>query len=41
VEVCPAKSKEETRKKAINMAPRKVLETSAPNIDFFETMPLK
>jgi pyruvate-ferredoxin/flavodoxin oxidoreductase len=41
VEVCPAKSKEETGKKAINMgwkAP--ILEAEKTNVNFFETLPV-
>ncbi|MFO1154393.1 MAG: pyruvate:ferredoxin (flavodoxin) oxidoreductase [Rhodospirillales bacterium] len=41
VEVCPAKSKEETGKKAINMAPKApVLEAARTNVSFFETLPV-
>ena len=41
VEVCPAKSKEETGKKAINMAPKEpVLESARADIAFFETLPV-
>ena len=41
VEVCPAKSKEETGKKAINMAWKEpILETARDNIRFFETLPV-
>jgi pyruvate-ferredoxin/flavodoxin oxidoreductase len=41
VEVCPAKSKEETGKKAINMSWKEpILETARENIRFFETLPV-
>ena len=41
VEVCPAKSKEESGKKAINMAWKEpILETTKADIDFFETLPV-
>jgi pyruvate-ferredoxin/flavodoxin oxidoreductase len=41
VEVCPAKSKEETGKKAINMSWKEpILETARDNIRFFETLPV-
>jgi pyruvate-ferredoxin/flavodoxin oxidoreductase len=40
VEVCPARSKEETGRKAINMqAKEPILETERDNIAFFETIP--
>ena len=40
VEVCPARSKEQTSKKAINMALKDpILETERENIEFFETLP--
>ena len=40
VEVCPAKSKEQTGRKAINMALKEpVLEDEKANIRFFETLP--
>ena len=40
VEVCPAKSKEQVGKKAINMAPKDpILEDERRNIGFFETIP--
>ena len=40
VEVCPAKSKEQTGRKAINMAIKEpVLEAERANIGFFETLP--
>jgi pyruvate-ferredoxin/flavodoxin oxidoreductase len=40
VEVCPAKSKEQTGRKAINMALKEpVLENERANIGFFETLP--
>ena len=40
VEVCPAKSKEETRTKALNMRLKEpVLEQERANIRFFETLP--
>ncbi len=40
VEVCPAKSKEQVGKKAINMAPKDpILEDERHNIRFFETIP--
>ncbi|MFO1432087.1 MAG: pyruvate:ferredoxin (flavodoxin) oxidoreductase [Candidatus Competibacteraceae bacterium] len=40
VEVCPAKSKEQVGKKAINMAPKDpILEDERRNIRFFETIP--
>jgi len=40
VEVCPAKSKEQVSKKAINMAPKDpILEDERRNIGFFETIP--
>jgi pyruvate-ferredoxin/flavodoxin oxidoreductase len=41
VEVCPAKSKEETGKKAINMSWKEpILESARQDIDFFETLPV-
>jgi pyruvate-ferredoxin/flavodoxin oxidoreductase len=41
VEVCPAKSKEETGKKAINMSSKEpILESARDNIRFFETLPV-
>ncbi len=41
VEVCPAKSKEEAGKKAINMAWKQpILDASRNEIDFFETLPI-
>ncbi|TVR83496.1 MAG: pyruvate:ferredoxin (flavodoxin) oxidoreductase [Rhodospirillales bacterium] len=41
VEVCPAKSKEETGKKAINMGWKEpVLDAEKENIRFFETLPV-
>ena len=41
VEVCPAKSKEETGKKAINMAWKDpILEQAKANVTFFETLPV-
>ncbi|MFZ1414619.1 MAG: pyruvate:ferredoxin (flavodoxin) oxidoreductase [Defluviicoccus sp.] len=41
VEVCPAKSKEETGKKAINMGWKDpILESAKTDIDFFETLPV-
>ncbi len=41
VEVCPAKSKEETGKKAINMAAKApVLDAARADIAFFETLPV-
>ncbi len=41
VEVCPAKSKEETGKKAINMAWKDdFLESAKKNVTFFETLPV-
>jgi pyruvate-ferredoxin/flavodoxin oxidoreductase len=41
VEVCPAKSKEQTGKKAINMALKDpILEAERENIAFFETIPV-
>jgi pyruvate-ferredoxin/flavodoxin oxidoreductase len=41
VEVCPAKSKEETGKKAINMGWKdSILESTKADIDFFETLPV-
>jgi pyruvate-ferredoxin/flavodoxin oxidoreductase len=41
VEVCPAKSKEETGKKAINMSWKEaILESSKANVAFFETLPV-
>jgi len=41
VEVCPAKSKEETGKKAINMAWKDpILEQAKANVAFFETLPV-
>jgi pyruvate-ferredoxin/flavodoxin oxidoreductase len=41
VEVCPAKSKEETGKKAINMARKEpVLDSARADIAFFETLPV-
>jgi len=40
VEVCPAKSKEETGKKAINMGEKEpILADERKNIEFFETLP--
>jgi pyruvate-ferredoxin/flavodoxin oxidoreductase len=40
-QVCPAKSKEVTGKKAINMALKEpILETERQNIEFFETIPV-
>ncbi len=40
VEVCPAKSKEETGKKAINMTWKEpIVEQERENINFFETLP--
>jgi pyruvate-ferredoxin/flavodoxin oxidoreductase len=40
VEVCPARSKEQTGKKAINMASKSpILEAERENIEFFETLP--
>ena len=40
VEVCPAKSKEQTGRKAINMSRKEpVLENERANIGFFETLP--
>jgi pyruvate-ferredoxin/flavodoxin oxidoreductase len=40
-EVCPARAKEETGKKAINMAPKApVIEAEKRNIEFFETLPV-
>ncbi len=40
VDVCPAKSKEQTGKKAINMALKEpFLEAERTNIEFFETLP--
>ncbi|MCB1920197.1 MAG: pyruvate:ferredoxin (flavodoxin) oxidoreductase [Candidatus Competibacteraceae bacterium] len=40
VEVCPAKSKEQTGRKAINMALKEpVLENERANVSFFETLP--
>jgi pyruvate-ferredoxin/flavodoxin oxidoreductase len=40
VEACPAKSKEETGRKAINMQPKEpVLQTARESIGFFETIP--
>jgi pyruvate-ferredoxin/flavodoxin oxidoreductase len=40
VEVCPAKSKEETGKKAINMGAKEpILDAERNNIAFFETLP--
>ena len=41
VEVCPAKSKEETGRKAINMGPKAPIGASeAENLRFFETLPV-
>jgi len=41
VEVCPAKSREETGKKAINMAPKAPIEQDElSNVAFFETLPV-
>ncbi len=41
VEVCPAKSREQTGKRAINMGLKTpVLEQEKANIDFFETLPV-
>ncbi len=41
VEVCPAKSKEQSGLKAINMRPKDpVIEAERQNIDFFETLPV-
>ncbi|MGZ5446284.1 MAG: pyruvate:ferredoxin (flavodoxin) oxidoreductase, partial [Thermoanaerobaculia bacterium] len=41
VEVCPAKSKEETGKKAINMSWKEpILERERANVAFFETLPV-
>jgi pyruvate-ferredoxin/flavodoxin oxidoreductase len=41
VEVCPAKSKEQTGKKAINMVDKApILETERANATFFETLPV-
>jgi pyruvate-ferredoxin/flavodoxin oxidoreductase len=41
VEVCPAKSKEETGKKAINMSWKEaILESAKANVAFFETLPV-
>ena len=41
VEVCPAKSKEESGKKAINMGWKDpILESAKADIDFFETLPV-
>ncbi len=41
VEVCPAKSKEESGKKAINMAPKAPdLDTPRAEVKFFETLPV-
>ncbi|MCB9946813.1 MAG: pyruvate:ferredoxin (flavodoxin) oxidoreductase [Rhodospirillaceae bacterium] len=41
VEVCPAKSKEQSGMKAINMRPKEpVLEAERANISFFETLPV-
>jgi pyruvate-ferredoxin/flavodoxin oxidoreductase len=41
VEVCPAKSKEQTGKKAINMAEKDpILATEKRNVGFFETLPV-
>ncbi|MDG4602435.1 MAG: pyruvate:ferredoxin (flavodoxin) oxidoreductase [Defluviicoccus sp.] len=41
VEVCPAKSKEETGKKAINMGWKDpILESAKADVDFFETLPV-
>jgi pyruvate-ferredoxin/flavodoxin oxidoreductase len=41
VEVCPAKSKEETRKRAINMVAKDgILETTRRATAFFETLPM-
>ena len=41
VEVCPAKSKEEAGKKAINMAWKQpILESTREEISFFETLPI-
>jgi pyruvate-ferredoxin/flavodoxin oxidoreductase len=41
VEVCPAKSKEEAAKKAINMAWKEsLLEREKQNVSFFETLPI-
>jgi pyruvate-ferredoxin/flavodoxin oxidoreductase len=41
VEVCPAKSREETRKRAINMVPKEdVLEATRRSLSFFETLPV-
>ena len=41
VEVCPAKSKEESGKKAINMSWKEpILESAKANIAFFETLPV-
>ncbi len=41
VEVCPAKSKEESGKKAINMAPKApILDGSRDAVNFFETLPV-
>jgi pyruvate-ferredoxin/flavodoxin oxidoreductase len=40
VEVCPAKSKEETRKRAINLVPKQdVLGRARTSVAFFETLP--
>ncbi len=41
VEVCPAKSKEESGKKAINMGWKDpILESAKADVDFFETLPV-
>ncbi len=41
VEVCPARSKEETRKRAINMVPKEeVLDATRRGLAFFETLPV-
>jgi pyruvate-ferredoxin/flavodoxin oxidoreductase len=40
VEVCPAKSKEQSGVKAINMRPKEpILETARTNIEFFQSLP--
>jgi pyruvate-ferredoxin/flavodoxin oxidoreductase len=41
VEICPAKRKEETRKRAINMVAKdEVLEQTRRDVEFFETLPV-